>query len=68
MYKVILLCALLLATSAVNVRKTHGAVHGHTKHHDKPLSSKAIFHSAFFELVNVGEADYQLDEKVASTL
>lgn len=66
MYKALFICALLLAATAVNVKKSHKNVHGHNKHHKKTLSNKAAFHSASFEFVNVGEADYHLDEKVSS--
>jgi len=68
MYKTLIICALLLAATAVNVRKTHKTVHGHAKHHEKTHHhlEKGGFHSAYFELINMGEADYHLDEKVSS--
>ncbi|CAD8113269.1 unnamed protein product [Paramecium sonneborni] len=54
MYKCLVLCALLIATQAGHVRKSHGAVH-----------QKRVFNSAFMEFVNLGDSDYHINKKDA---
>ncbi|CAD8194831.1 unnamed protein product [Paramecium octaurelia] len=54
MYKSLLICALLIATQAGHVRKSHGAVH-----------QNRVFNSAFIEFVNLGDSDYHLNQKEA---